>query len=207
MRFAYAVLTALALTMIAPAARAQTPPPAALPAAPPGGPEAPPSLAPRPAIQAPPEDDESPPRRSAPLLPGPRALLRAGAKKVAYEDGDPVPYRYHRAQRFRTGLIITGAVAFGTGYTFIALLTTMSSDKSGYVPIAGPFIHAARGVHEPDPGLSILTGVAQTLGAAMLITGFVWKKEVLLRDDHATVRVTPMGMGYGGMGIGIVGAM
>jgi len=53
--------------------------------------------------------------------------------------------------------------------------------------------------------------VAQTAGAAMLIAGLVGKKQVLVRDDVATttVRVTPLTMGYGGMGvgIGIVGTM
>ncbi len=41
----------------------------------------------------------------------------------------------------------------------------------------------------------------------MLITGLAHKKTLLVRDELATVRVTPMMFGYGAAGIGLVGSM
>ena len=180
MKLSCALLGSLALTVIAPAAWAETPLP----------PQGSPSL---------PVAFIVPP---APL--GPRTL--------PHDDDQPIPLGYHPAARFRTGLIIGGAATFGTTYIVTAVGAAGTSDKTAYIPIVGPFILAAR-AEGPVASLAVfilaLDGLAQAAGATMLITGLAYKKQELVRNDivGATVRVTPLTMGYGGMGIGIVGEM
>ena len=213
---------ALALTMIAPAARAQAPTGApstapeahpSLPAAPPAVALAPPAgyaaphagYAPPAAGYAPPPGDSYPPAYV------PLARVPVGPATLPYESGYPIPAGYHPERRTRTGLVIAGAVTFSVAYALPAIAATYSKGKTLAIPIAGPFIDVGRTGFSFDPGAAIVLvvdGLAQAAGVAMLIAGVVGKRE-LVRDEvaGATVRVTPMGMGYGGMGIGIVGEM
>ncbi len=104
-------------------------------------------------------------------------------------------------------------------YLLPAIPAAGTRDKSLLVPIAGPFIELGRLDFSPsieDRGfaagaavLLVIDGLAQTAGAAMLLAGLTTKREVLVRNDvaGATVRVTPLTMGHGGAGIGLVGTM
>ena len=223
----------LALTMSASTASAQTPPaaPEALPstpAAPPVAVQAPPTAvqappagyAPPPAGYAPPPADYAPPPGySAPPVQGYAARAPEGPATLPYKDGYPIPDGYHPEMQYRKGLIIGGAVTFGAMYLIPAAATVTSNDKSLLVPIAGPFIAIGHldfnsrgdggGFAQLAAVVLVIDGLAQTAGAAMLLAGLTTKKEVLVRNDvaGATVRVTPLTMGYGGAGIGLVGTM
>lgn len=226
MLFPRAALTALALTLIAPNASAQTPPPAGtsvsvqvqLPAAapPPAGYYAPP-----PAGYAPPPAGYAPPPGYLYPSPGGYVMPAAmGERILPYKEGYLVPEGYHRESRVRTGLVIGGAVTFGVMYSFAALSAVTSGEKVMAIPLLGPFLELGR-LNLSGPAdnsfapvvvtLLVIDGLGQVAGAAMLIGGLAGKKEVLVRNDVArtTVRVLPLTMGYGGMGagIGLVGTM
>jgi hypothetical protein len=227
MKLLRSALTALplALTMIASTARAQTPAaPEALPstpAAPPAAVQAPPAgYAPPPAGYAPPPAGYAPPPGyAAPPSYGYAARAPEGPATLPYKDGYPIPDGYHPELQMRKGLIIGGAVTFGAMYLIPAAATLTSNDKSLLVPIAGPFIELGHldfssggenhGFAQLAAVVLVIDGLAQTAGAAMLLAGLTTRKEVLVRNDvaEATVRVTPLTMGYGGAGIGIVGTM
>lgn len=205
-----ALISALVLTTLAPAAMAQTPPPGDAP--PPAGYAPPPAgYTPPPAGYAPPGQVPYPAYGAPPAPTGPRVM--------PYEDGYPVPDGYHPTTRVRTGLVIGGAITFGLPYLITA--TTGGSGGEGVlvVPLAGPFIeigrlHAGGGSGDKSleaivTGILVVDGLMQVGGAAMLIAGLVNKKKVLVRDDVAksTWHVTPLTMGQGGVGFGIVGTM
>ena len=216
-------LTALPLAsmMTASTAWAQTPAsPEALPALPTAVQAPPASYAPPAAGYAPPPANYAPPPGySAPPGYGYAARAPEGPATLPYKDGYPIPDGYHPEKQYRKGLIIGGAITFGLMYLLPAIPASMTSDKSLLVPIAGPFIelgHLSFSSNREDRGfaagaavLLVIDGLAQTAGAAMLLAGLTTKREVLVRDDvaGATVRVTPLTMGYGGAGIGLVGTM
>ncbi len=122
------------------------------------------------------------------------------------------------------GLVIGGAVTFGSTYLISALGAAALGGEGRvmYIPIVGPFILAGRidfshsgelsGVATFFSGMGVVIlfadGLAQAGGAAMLAVGLAREKKVLVRDSVAksTVRVVPMPIS-GGAGIGLVGTM
>lgn len=50
-----------------------------------------------------------------------------------------------------------------------------------------------------------IDGLGQAAGATMLIAGIMSPKTVLVRNDLAEVRITPMRLGRDGSGLGFVG--
>ena len=200
----------MALALAAPEALPS--PPAAAPAAV----EAPPAgYAPPPAGYALPPGDSPPPAVSPPA----RRVVFVGAETLPYKDGYPIPEGYHPEMRMRQGLVIAGGVTFGAMYLFSAAGAAASADKSLFVPIAGPFLQlgnidfTSTTEGRAFAGLAavvlVVDGLAQLAGAAMLLAGLTTKKEVLVRGPvtGVTVRATPLTMGYGVMGIGLVGTM
>jgi hypothetical protein len=133
-----------------------------------------------------------------------------------YEDGDPIPPGYHVDTRIRKGLVIGGAVTLGTTWLITcltgAILTTAFGDEFAplFAPVAGPFITIGT-AQASGGGLALLAvdGVIQTGGLAMLIVGIAVPKTVLIRNDASapSFQVTPMMVGKGTMGLGIVGQM
>jgi hypothetical protein len=133
----------------------------------------------------------------------------ARPKTLPYNDDEPTPYGYRPVSRYRYGLIIGGALTFSTLYIPTAALSA-SYERVLVVPIVGPFIRAgqvAGAWSSVSAAILVLDGLGQAAGAAMLIAGLAHKKQLLVRDDFASVRVTPMILGPGAAGIGIVGAM
>jgi hypothetical protein len=192
-------LTALSLLLLAPAAWAQPAPPPAGYAPPPA------AYAPPPAAYAPP-----PPGYTYAYPWAQRAPAPVGPAILPYADGYPIPDGYRPETRFRTNLIIAGAATFGAMYALsIASAAGGGGDKSLFVPIVGPFIAAGRvGGSELAPVAAVIyviTGLAQTTGVVLLAAGFGYKKQVLVRQDVATtkVRLTPLTMGHGGLGVGL----
>ena len=193
MHLTYAALTALALTMIAPSALAQTPPPAAtetssaavpppatspvLPAAqppylPPGYAPAPPGYAPAPPGYAPaPQGYASPGGYAYP----PAYQYRPAAPRpqyLPYRDGALVPDGYHVGTRLNKTLIIAGASTFGGSY--LISVAGAAAARGGetdvmYVPIVGPFILAGRIDFQRSGEFADLSNFFAGLGVILLV--------------------------------------
>jgi hypothetical protein len=143
----------------------------------------------------------------------------SGPREIAYHDGDPIPPGYHPAERVRRGLIIGGAVTFGTLYFFSALVAAAGADSSPneknptaamWVPGVGPFIQMTHTSSATANVLLAVDGVGQTAGLLMLGFGLFSPRTVLVRNDLASapkkpeVAVAPMS-GPGGTGMAVVG--
>ncbi len=159
----------------------------------------------------------------------PQSVALSGPRVIKdYEEGDPIPPGYHADTQMKKGLVIGGAVTFGVMWllsviagaaiddtnkitsSYPSTTTTKSSDKSGtflYIPIAGPFLQMTRTDSATGNVFLAIDGVAQAAGATMLIVGLTSPKTVLIRNDLAEVRVTPMRLGENGhaQGFGLVG--
>lgn len=177
--------------------------------APPPGYGPPPGYAPPPGYTAPP--GYAPPKQD----PGPRVL--------PHEEGEPVPPGYHLDTRIRKGLVIGGAVTFGVMYlitAFTGALLDSADELAGntnmfvplYVPAVGPFIAiGTTGATAGGAFMLALDGVVQCGGLAMGIAGIAAPQSIIVRNDadvsKPSFKVTPMAVGQGGMGLGIVGRM
>ncbi len=123
---------------------------------------------------------------------------------LPYKDNEPIPQGYNVQERSRKGLAIAGGAVFGVFYLMSVGIGAQSLkyDEAPYgaffVPVLGPFIVAAAGdfggsdslgsfVNTVTVGSFVLIGLAQTAGAAMLLTGILQKKKVLVRNDIAKV--------------------
>jgi hypothetical protein len=179
------------------------PPPAAQPPAPAGGyPPPPPGYGqqpPPPGYGQPP-----PPGYGHAPPPGYGNPAMAGPKEID-NDGQPVPPGYHPETKVRKGLVIGGAVTFGTLWLISVLSAAVvqsvddsiggSSQASDdviplYIPAVGPFV--AIGTIEPEgvgTVLLVLDGVAQSGGLAMLIIGLAAQKDVFVRNDIAGIEM------------------
>ncbi|MBS2013356.1 MAG: hypothetical protein JST00_10740 [Deltaproteobacteria bacterium] len=162
----------------------------------------------------------------------PQSVAMSGPRIIRdYEEGDPIPPGYHADTQMRKGLVIGGAITFGVMYLFSVIAgaaiddsnktrsvyngTTYStvpgkSEDSGtflYIPVAGPFLQMTRTDTATGNVFLAIDGVAQAAGATMLLVGLTSPKTVLIRNDLAEVKVTPMRMGMdgSGSGLGLVG--
>jgi len=151
-----------------------------------------------------------PPGYGAPPPPPPYAL---GPEKLEYDEDRPIPPGYHVESSVRKGLVIGGAVTFGAVYLFNVLiaipLTAVDDDFTPlYVPVAGPFITIFTENSEGAGTTALaIDGVVQTGGLIMLVLGLALQKTELVRDDYyeEAIRVEPMVLGDGSMGLGVRG--
>jgi hypothetical protein len=153
-----------------------------------------------------------------------------GPDYIAYEEGDPIPPGYVRDTRIRKGLVIGGAVTFGTLWlaSVVAAATLTANEEQQrttfdgegnlvevevddyiplYIPIAGPFITIATADAEVAGAVPlVIDGVAQVGGLAMLIAGLAARQDVLRRSvGEATIELTPVAM-PGRFGLGLSGS-
>jgi hypothetical protein len=148
----------------------------------------------------------------------PQSVALSGPKELTdWEEGDPIPQGYHRKTRTRTGLIVGGAITFGTLYLISAFTAAGSSDSTApgqsnpdaalWVPGVGPFIQMMSTSSATGNLALAIDGAAQTAGLAMLIYGLTSPKTILIRDDLGDTRpmVLPMRMGQDGYGLGVIG--
>jgi hypothetical protein len=138
-----------------------------------------------------------------------------GPREMDYEDGDPVPAGYHVDTRIRRGLVIGGAVTFGSTYLLTALTATAASEVDNdftplFVPVVGPFITIGS-ANASGAGAFWLAfdGVVQSAGVTMLVIGLAAPRTVLVRDDvgRPSLSLAPVALGRGTMGLGVVGSM
>jgi hypothetical protein len=151
----------------------------------------------------------------------PQSVALSGPREMAYQEGDPIPPGYHSAERVRKGLIIGGAVTFGTLYLFSALVAAAGADSSQngsnpeaalWVPGVGPFLQMAQTRSATANVLLAVDGLGQSAGLVMLGFGLFSPKTVLVRNDLASsksnkteVAVAPM-TGRGTTGMTVVGS-
>ncbi|WP_437302531.1 hypothetical protein [Sorangium sp. So ce388] len=138
----------------------------------------------------------------------------AGPKVLPWSEGEPVPLGYHREKRVRKGLVISGAIVFGTVYLFTAIggADAVYRGSSGYaalfVPCAGPFLTlATTQQHSLERVGLVVDGLVQITGAALLLPGLLVPKTVLVRHDVSKAFVLPAPMSFGpdSAGLGLVG--
>ena len=214
-RQAIAALSALAaLTIVQPTIAQPAPAPGSVtaqPAAPPGYP--PPGY---------PPPGYSPGYYPAPgYYPPPGYAPPAPPETLPYKEGHPVPSGYHVEGRMRKGLVIGGAITFGVVYLLTLSAAVAAEDADAlYAPVVGPFLQAAivgEDIDRSDYGgvaavatvLLVINGVVQGVGAGLLIGGLASSKQVLVRDDlgAAPIQISPIMVGKGGLGLGVVGQL
>jgi hypothetical protein len=147
--------------------------------------------------QAPPQYAPPPQQYQAPVYPQtpqifPQNERFSGPRIIRdWDDSRPIPPGYHPEERARLGLVIGGAVTFGTLYLFTALGASISNDAGTpasalYIPGVGPFIQLAQ-CNSPCSATGnfflAVDGVAQLGGIAMFIAGLAAPKTVLVRTD------------------------
>ncbi len=146
----------------------------------------------------------------------PQSIAMSGPRIITdWEDGEPIPQGYHRTTRARTGMIVAGAVTFGTLYLISLLVASAGSDVANaggttnpvaslYIPAIGPFIQMTNSSTATGNVFLAIDGIAQSAGLAMLIYGITSPRTVLVRNDLATqLVVTPMHVGQSGYGLGV----
>ncbi len=217
--FSFALAFASAPAALAQQAAEVLPPPPPPPGFQPAAPSAaqPQVLPAPPPPPGPPSSSYAPPSGAYPQLPGaPPKTYRDMPRELPYEEGDPVPYGYRPETQIRKGLVIGGAVTLGSLYLISASIGSLANDIDSssdqftplFFPVVGPFITIGTASSEGSGTFFLLIdGVGQSAGLAMLIAGLASPRTVLLRNDLAEVRVAPVVVGDGQLGLGLVGTM
>ena len=156
----------------------------------------------------------------------PQSVAMSGPQEIPnWNEGDPIPPGYHATTRARRGLIIGGAVTFGSLYLLSALVAAAGSDSSYggnnreaplWIPGLGPFVRMASNSSATGNVVLLVDGLAQCAGLTMLTVGLMSPKTVLVRNDlgedrpapaeHGTqIAVTPI-VGPSTTGVGVVGS-
>jgi hypothetical protein len=187
----------------APAAQQPAPPPAGTPYS------APPSA------MAPGGQYVAPPYQTPPPYYLPQNIALQGPRMITdWQEGEPVPYGYHRSERTRRGPLISGAILFGVTYLYSAFFASIGDDLSDggtnqlswlYVPVIGPFAEISRSTSATANYVLVLDGLAQATGAALFIYALSSPMPVLVRNDLAMVTVTPTFVGKDGTGMAVAG--
>jgi hypothetical protein len=186
------------------------------------GPQLPPSQPPPASARQPNGEFTAPLAQQTQQVYVPQSVAMSGPRVIKdYEEGEPIPPGYHADTRIRTGLVVGGAVTFGVMYLFSVLAGAVINDVADqpdyygsstknergdflFVPVLGPFLQMTKTKSSSGNTMLVIDGVAQAAGATMLIVGITSPKTVLVRNDLAEVRVTPMQVGTGN-GVGLVG--
>ncbi len=185
------------------------------PPPPPGQPPPPPPNSPPPpgTAQAPNGEYVAPLSQPTQQIYIPQSVAMSGPREISnWDDTQPVPPGYHVSTHVRTGMIVGGAVLFGTLY-LISLLTAAGSADSGssgdaslYVPAAGPFLQMASTSSSVGNVFLAVDGLGQCAGIAMLVYGLAAPRSILVRNDlgMTTPLILPMRVGQDGYGAGLI---
>jgi hypothetical protein len=130
--------------------------------------------------------------------------------EMDYREGAPVPPGYRVEEKIRKGLVIGGAVTFGSLYVVNAIIASIAIDADSnndewavlYIPIGGPFAAIATlDAQESGAAILIIDGLGQAGGLAMLIAGAAAKqKKLVYTGEGLTLNAspTPGGMALSG---------
>jgi hypothetical protein len=178
--------------------------------------------------QPPPPAPAPAPAALPPPAPGPTPVYVVAPPPIDWEPGSPIPPGYKEVTKYRTGLVIGGAVTFGVVWIPTAVVTSFVVAAGGtatrawplFIPVVGPFISigtlglGGSGCAGGNAGLCALAdfwlvfdGLVQAAGAGMLIGGLAAPKHVLvpLGSAKIDVRPTPLSFGKSGTGFGFTG--
>jgi hypothetical protein len=165
-----------------------------------------------------------------PSAPPPGWYYQQPPATLPYRKDEPIPQGYRLERRPRTGLIIAGAVITAVPY-FIGLSIASAAkfdNATGFlaIPAIGPWLTLAvrddsncydefngTGVSTSrycpaDAGvvtLLVLDALVQTTGALLFVIGISSDRELLVRQDVAKLRLTPLRFNGGGHGVGLRG--
>jgi len=132
---------------------------------------------------APPEDAAPPPRDYGGRCNG--LPIESLQRHLPYREGAPIPPCYRVGRRPRLGFLIAGGSLFLLGYGS-AVAYTFNDRRLGalYVPLAGPYISAAR-LDDDEVNESDLQayGSWQLMGVAITALGVALQNRALIRDD------------------------
>jgi hypothetical protein len=158
----------------------------------------------------------------------PQSVAFSGPRVISdWSEGEPIPPGYHESTRIRKGLVIGGAVLFGTTYLLSALTASVaisadsadcngcSGNSSGLgtllIPGVGPFVTMA---HSGNTALGnfwlAFDGIAQVGGITMFAIGIASPKTVLVRNDLGSnssgfhLALSPI-IAPGRQGMGVIG--
>ena len=144
----------------------------------------------------------------------PQSVAMSGPARITdWDDTSPVPPGYHVQTQVRKGMIIGGAVLFGSLFLIDLLVAAGGADSGNnqytamYVPAAGPFLQmATSGTSNVGSLFLAIDGLAQCAGIAMLIYGIAAPRTILVRNDLGMTMpmLVPMKMGQDGYGAGLV---
>jgi hypothetical protein len=143
----------------------------------------------------------------------PQSVALSGPRMLKdWQEGQPIPYGYHREERMRKGPIIVGSILFGVPYLYSSLIASVGADATTdnrfaalFVPVLGPFIELHEFSSVTIDYVLILDGLAQATGAALFIWGITSPRPVLVRNDLAMVTVSPARLGRDGTGLLLTG--
>jgi len=114
-------------------------------------------------------------------------------------------FTYHTEERPRWGLVVAGAVLFGSVYVPTAVFGGSYGDYGYIIPIVGPFFELTSSTDPADRAANaflVLNALAQATGVALFIAGFAAKKKVLVTDQLAIVPAAlPGGGGLAAVGV------
>jgi hypothetical protein len=145
----------------------------------------------------------------------PQSVALSGPRMLKdWEEGQPIPYGYHHETRPRKGMVIAGSVVFGVLYLISAYSGAIGDDlanggenKAGwmFLPVLGPFLEWSETDSTTLRYMLALDGLAQAAGVTMLVCGLLYPRHLLVRNDLASMTITPMKIGMEGSGFGLVG--
>ncbi|XXX82452.1 PEGA domain-containing protein [Sorangium sp. So ce134] len=137
-------------------------------------------------------------------------LTAADPVELDYEKGAPIPLGYRRVTSARGGLITAGSTLFAVTYTPLSFSGTVSGYPILALPVVGPLIHATQ-VSDGADVIFVTDGVLQAAGLAMLASGVLFRKTLLVREDVARsaprlLGASPARFGRDGLGVQVVGS-
>jgi hypothetical protein len=154
----------------------------------------------------------------APAYPQTQQIYASPRVIYDWSEGEPIPPGYHESTRIRRGLVIGGAVLFGSTYLLTALVGAALSDchctTTSFgpllVPGVGPFIEMAQSGTASGSLFLALDGLSQLGGIAMFIAGFAAPKTVLVQGAVGSkgglqLAFSPI-VAPGQSGMGVVGS-
>jgi hypothetical protein len=125
-------------------------------------------------------------------MPAPQSAPMSPRVIKDWDESQPIPPGYHQESHVRRGLVIGGAVLFGTTYLLSALSAAVVSDANSgssnpaaalYIPAVGPFVEMGQ-VGSATAGFFLaLDGLCQVGGITMFIVGLASPKTELVRND------------------------
>ncbi len=144
----------------------------------------------------------------------PQSVALSGPETIDdWDETRRVPAGYHPEQRKRKGLIISGAILFGSAYLISAFSASVGADLSNhgnnaaaalFVPVVGPFIQMATWDSSTGRFFLAIDGACQVAGVAMVLAGISQPKIILVRNDLGATLV-PLHTRDGGNGLALVG--